>query len=212
MTGSGSPPIRTAPLARLAAARRLAERDATSMPFAAGRRPAARSAGPRSTGHPKTIILRAAAVPSAGDVERAREAIADVVRPTPLLPSAALSERCGAPVALKAESLQRTGSFKIRGALAKLHALGDDCAPGVVTGSAGNHAQALAAAAQARGVRCEVFMPVNAPLGKIEGATALGAEVHLAGETVDDCIAAARERAEETGMGFVHPFDDADVV
>jgi threonine dehydratase len=151
-------------------------------------------------------------VPNAGDVERAREAIADVVRHTPVLPSATLSDRCGAPVVLKAESLQRTGSFKIRGALAKLHALGDACAPGVVTGSAGNHAQALAAAAQTRGVRCEVFMPGSAPLAKIEGATALGAEVHLVGESVDECIAAARERAAETGMGFVHPFDDPDVV
>ena len=151
-------------------------------------------------------------MPSAGDVQAAREAIADVVRHTPVLPSATLSERCGAPVVLKAESLQRTGSFKIRGALAKQHALGDDCAPGVVTGSAGNHAQALAAAAQTRGVRCEVFMPGNAPLAKIEGATALGAEVHLVGESVDECIAAARGRAEETGMGFVHPFDDPDVV
>ena len=113
---------------------------------------------------------------------------------------------------LKAESLQRTGSFKIRGALAKLHALGDACAPGVVTGSAGNHAQALAAAARVRGVPCEVFMPVNAPIAKVEGASALGAEVRLFGESVDESIAAARERAEEAGMGFVHPFDDPDVV
>jgi threonine dehydratase len=150
--------------------------------------------------------------PTAADVERARSAIGDVVRHTPVLPSATLSERCGAPVVLKAESLQRTGSFKIRGALAKLHALGDDCAPGVVTGSAGNHAQALAAAARAREVPCEVFMPVNAPIAKVEGATALGAEVVLVGESVDEAIVAARERAAGAGMGFVHPFDDPDVV
>jgi threonine dehydratase len=149
---------------------------------------------------------------TAADVERAREAIRDVVRQTPVLPSVTLSERTGAPVVLKAESLQRTGSFKIRGALAKLHALGDACAPGVVTGSAGNHAQALAAAARARGVRCEVFMPTGAPLAKIEGARALGAHVALVGDSVDDAIAAAKERAAETGMGFVHPFDDPDVV
>src|SRR3954468_5608468 len=122
------------------------------------------------------------------DVERARGAVEDVVRHTPVLPSATLSDRCGAPVVLKAESLQRTGSFKIRGALAQLHALGDGAPPAVVTGSAGNHAEALAAAAQTRGVRCEVFMPGSAPLAKIEGATALGAEVHLVGESVDECI------------------------
>ena len=150
--------------------------------------------------------------PSASDVERARGAVVDVVRHTPVLPSATLTDRLGAPVELKAENLQRTGSFKIRGALAKLHALGDDCAPGVVAGSAGNHAQALAAAARTRGVPCEVFMPVNAPIAKIEGAAALGAEVRLVGESVDECVAAARERAAETGMGFVHPFDDPDVV
>jgi threonine dehydratase len=149
---------------------------------------------------------------TADDVERARSAIVDVVRHTPVLPSATLTERCGAPVVLKAESLQRTGSFKIRGALAKLHALGDACAPGVVTGSAGNHAQALAAAARARGVPCEVFMPVSAPIAKVEGATALGAVVRLGGDSVDEAIAAARERAASAGMGFVHPFDDPDVV
>ena len=149
---------------------------------------------------------------SQADVLAARDAIYDVVRHTPVLPSATLSQHAGAPVALKAESLQRTGSFKIRGALAKLHALGDACAPGVVCGSAGNHAQALAAAARAREVPCEVFMPENAPLAKIEGAEEYGATVKLTGENVADCIQAALARAEESGMGFVHPFDDPDVV
>jgi threonine dehydratase len=149
---------------------------------------------------------------SADDVRRAREAIADVVRQTPVLPSATLSTVTGAPVALKAENLQRTGSFKIRGALAKLHALGDACASGVVAGSAGNHAQALAAAARTRGVPCVVYMPQTAPLAKIEGAEELGATVELVGENVADCLVAARVKAEESGMGFVHPFDDPDVV
>ena len=79
-----------------------------------------------------------------------------------MLSSRALSERAGAPVVLKAENLQRTGSFKLRGALAKLAALGEECARGVVTASAGNHGQAVAYAARARGVRCEVFMPEQA--------------------------------------------------
>lgn len=149
---------------------------------------------------------------SAADVERARLAGADVVRHTPVLPSATLESRCGGEIALKAESLQRTGSFKLRGALAKLAALGDACSAGVVCGSAGNHAQALASAARARGVPCEVFMPAEAPIAKVEGAGALGATVRITGATVEDCVAAARERAAEAGMAFVHPFDDPDVV
>src|SRR5437764_366090 len=83
-------------------------------------------------------------------------------------------EQAGSTVALKAENLQRTGSFKLRGAFSKLAALGDDCADGVVAGSAGNHAQALAYAARERGVRCEVFMPETAPIAKLEAASALG--------------------------------------
>ncbi|HUR85307.1 MAG TPA: threonine ammonia-lyase [Solirubrobacteraceae bacterium] len=148
----------------------------------------------------------------AADIERARLAVCDVVRPTPVLPSKTLSERCGSRVALKAENLQRTGSFKLRGALNKLAALGDGCERGVVAGSAGNHAWALADAARARGVPCEVFMPGQAPLGKVEGCAALGAVVRLVGDSLEDCVAAARERAQEGGLAFVHPFDDLDVV
>jgi threonine dehydratase len=113
---------------------------------------------------------------------------------------------------LKAESLQRTGAFKLRGALAKLAVLGDGCAHGVVTGSAGNHAQAIAYAARARGVRCEVYMPEDAPIAKVEGAAALGAHVQLAGRAVEETLATARERAEKDGLAFVHPFDDPDVI
>jgi len=129
-----------------------------------------------------------------------------------VLPSATLTDRFGVPVVLKAESLQRTGSFKVRGATNKVSLLGDACAAGVVTGSAGNHAMALAHAARARGVRCEVFMPAEAPIGKVEGARALGADVRLEGASVDECVAAALARAEDSGLEFVHPFDDPDVV
>jgi threonine dehydratase len=129
-----------------------------------------------------------------------------------VLSSGTLSERVGATVALKAENLQRTGSFKLRGALAKIAALGAACADGVVTGSAGNHGQALAYAARARGIRCEVFMPETASIAKMEAATALGARVYLLGATVQESLAAARERAEEDGLAFVHPFDDLDVI
>jgi threonine dehydratase len=148
----------------------------------------------------------------AADIEAARAAIGDVARKTPVLPSATLTERCGGDVVLKAESLQRTGAFKLRGALSKLHALGDACASGVVCGSAGNHAQALAFAAQARGVPCEVFMPEGAPIAKVEATAALGAHVVMHGQTVDDCLVAARARAAEGGLAFVHPFDDPDIV
>jgi threonine dehydratase len=129
-----------------------------------------------------------------------------------VLPSATLSSLLGAEVALKAENLQRTGSFKVRGAAAKVSALGDRCDNGVVAASAGNHAMALAHAARELGVRCEVFMPAEAPLTKVEGARALGAEVVLGGGSVDECLHHARARADAAGMAFVHPFDDPDVV
>ncbi|MCW2983702.1 MAG: threonine ammonia-lyase, partial [Conexibacter sp.] len=83
---------------------------------------------------------------------------------------------------------------------------------GVVCGSAGNHAQALAQAARERGVPCEVFMPDGAPIAKVEATAALGARVVIGGGSVDDCLVSARARAEEAGMAFVHPFDDPDVV
>ncbi len=148
----------------------------------------------------------------AADIVAARELIAGVARHTPVLPSATLTDRLGVPVALKAENLQRTGSFKVRGAAAKVQRLGSGCANGVVAASAGNHAQALAHAARELGVRCEVFMPDQAPLTKVEGARALGAEVILGGASVDECIALAIERGRGAGMAFVHPFDDPDVV
>jgi threonine dehydratase len=149
---------------------------------------------------------------SLADIRRAIGAGADVVRHTPVVSSYTLSERTGSTIALKAENLQRTGSFKLRGALAKIAALGDSCANGVVAGSAGNHAQALAYAARERGVRCEVFMPETASISKVEAASGLGATVHLGGATVDDAVMAASKRATDGGLAFVHPFDDPDVI
>jgi threonine dehydratase len=149
---------------------------------------------------------------SVDDIRRAVDAGRGVIRETPVLTSRTLSERAGGEVVLKAENLQRTGSFKLRGVLAKLASLGDGCSQGVVTGSAGNHAQAVAYAARTRGVRCEVFMPVTAPIAKIEAAANLGAHIIETGITVDDCVAAAKERAAESGLAFVHPFDDPAVV
>ena len=150
---------------------------------------------------------------TADDVRAARPGVATTARRTPMLSTRTFSERAGGVVALKAENLQRTGSFKVRGAGAKLTALGEEgCAAGVVGASAGNHAQALAAAARARGVACEVFVPSDAPLAKVEAARGQGATIHVGGASVDECLAAARERADEGGLAFVHPFDDPHIV
>ena len=146
----------------------------------------------------------------AGAAVAALEIVRERARETPVLVSGTLSERFGARILLKAENLQRTGSFKLRGALHRLAHIGD--ATSVVAGSAGNHAQALAYAASARGVACEVFMPVEAAVAKVAAVLGYGGLVTLRGETVDDCVAAARERAQETGAVFVHPFDDPDVI
>jgi threonine dehydratase len=147
------------------------------------------------------------------DVRRAVEAGAGVVNLTPVLSSGTLSERAAGTVALKAENLQRTGSFKLRGALAKLAALGDSCDGGVIAASAGNHGQAVAYAARARGVRCAVFMPEGAPIQKVESTRALGAEVEMVGTTVDEALEAAKAAAaEDERVSFIHPFDDPDVI
>jgi len=147
------------------------------------------------------------------DIAAARPAVERVARRTPVLSSRTLSERCGGVVALKAENLQRTGSFKARGTSAKLAALGRDrCARGVVAASAGNHAQALAAAARAMGVRCEVYVPADAPMSKVEASRGQGAIVHEGGDSVDACLATAKARAAKDGLAFVHPFDDPDIV
>jgi threonine dehydratase len=147
-------------------------------------------------------------------VRDARERTADLVRRTPVLTSRSLSDDCGGTVLLKAENLQRTGSFKLRGALAKVDAIAARGAgdAGVVAGSAGNHAQSLAYAARARGLACEVFMPAEASLAKVAAVRGFGGTVRLGGESVDECVGRARERAEATGAVFVHPFDDPEIV
>ncbi len=147
------------------------------------------------------------------DIHAARPAVERIARRTPVLSTRTLSDRVGGTLALKAENLQRTGSFKVRGAAAKLDALGPDGrAQGVVAASAGNHAQSLAAAAEALGVHCEVFVPANAPIAKLDAAAANGAKVHIGGQSLTECLAAADERSREGGLALVHPFDDPHVV
>jgi threonine dehydratase len=147
---------------------------------------------------------------AAGEAAQAAQIVSSLARHTPLLTSRSLSEGCGGRVVLKAENLQRTGSFKLRGALHKISKL--DGVRGVVAGSAGNHGQSLAYAARASGIDCEVFMPREAPVAKVAAVQAFGGTVNLGGESVDACVAAALERASETGAGFVHPFDDPEVI
>ena len=147
---------------------------------------------------------------AAGEVEQAAEIVGALTRRTPMLSSRSLSERCGGRIVLKAENLQRTGSFKLRGAAHKISRLDDP--PAVVAGSAGNHGQSLAYAARARGIPCQVFMPREAPVAKVAAVQAFGGTVDLSAESVDEAVALALAHARATGAGFVHPFDDPDVI
>src|SRR3954451_12474575 len=137
------------------------------------------------------------------DLRAAHAAALELARETPVLTAKSLSERLGGTIALKAENLQRTGSFKLRGALNKLATLPPGTT-GVVGGSAGNHGQSLAYAARARGVACTIHMPARAAVSKVAAVRAFGGEVILDGESVDDCVATARAGAEEGGRVFVH--------
>jgi threonine dehydratase len=147
------------------------------------------------------------------DVRAAAVRIAGVTHVTPVQRSRALSERVGSEVLLKCENLQRTGSFKPRGAYNRIAQLSpEERARGVVCASAGNHAQGVALAASLQGVASTVFMPVEAPLPKLDATVAYGATVRTVGETFDDAMAAAAAFAEEHGAVFVHPFDHPHVI
>ena len=140
------------------------------------------------------------------DIEEARDRIAGVIRPTPIVAADALSTVCGVELRLKLEQLQRTGSFKIRGAYNHISRLaaGTD----VVAASAGNHAQGVALAASLAGLRSTIFMPETAPLPKINATEDYGADIRFHGATVDDAIEAAVAHARSTGAHLVPPFDD----
>ncbi|MFQ5537252.1 MAG: threonine/serine dehydratase [Gemmatimonadota bacterium] len=145
-------------------------------------------------------------------LEEARARVASSLHRTPLVRSRSLSERVGAPVYLKCENLQKTGSFKVRGALQRLLRLSEEeRARGVVTISAGNHAQAVAWAAAAAGVPATVVMPEKASRTKVAASRAYGAEIILHGDAARAFVK-VQEVAEERGLTFVHPFDDEEVV
>ncbi|MFF3329143.1 threonine ammonia-lyase [Streptomyces sp. NPDC002888] len=147
------------------------------------------------------------------DVRGARKMLAGVARVTGMEGSRRLSQLVGAPVHFKCENLQRTGSFKLRGAYVRIAGLlPEERAAGVVAASAGNHAQGVALASSLLGVHSTVFMPKGAPLPKISATRDYGAEVRLHGQVVDETLAAAQEYAAETGAVFIHPFDHADII
>ncbi|QFU86228.1 threonine ammonia-lyase [Amycolatopsis sp. YIM 10] len=146
-------------------------------------------------------------------IQAARTLLAGVVRKTPMEHARDLRRLHGGPVHLKCENLQRTGSFKIRGAYTRIHGLSEEeRARGVVAASAGNHAQGVALAAALLGAKSTVFMPERVPLPKLAATRGYGADVHLHGEVLEETLAEAMAFAEQTGAVFIHPFDHPDVI
>ncbi len=151
--------------------------------------------------------------PTLADIRAARERLQGIARETPLYASETLSRLTGRRVVLKAENLQRTGSFKIRGAFNTVAQLSKaERASGVVTASAGNHGQAVAWAAREAGIAATIVVPDGAPMAKVEAARGYGATVVHSGEMFDDALEAARAHEVETGATFVHAFEDPRVV
>ena len=151
--------------------------------------------------------------PTLADFEGARSIISGVADVTPMESARFMSEILGSPVYLKCENLQRTGSYKIRGAYNRLARLSDEeKARGVVAASAGNHAQGVAFAARELGIKATIFMPVGVPQPKLAATRGYGADVVLRGTTVEEPLRAAAEFSEKTGAVLIPPFDHIDVV
>jgi threonine dehydratase len=151
--------------------------------------------------------------PTLADVESARGRLAGIARETPLYPSETFSRLSGRQVLLKAENLQRTGSFKIRGAYNTIATLGErERRAGVVAASAGNHGQAVAWAAREAGTSATIFMPEDAPMAKVEATRSYAGSVELVGESFEGAVAAAEQHVERTGATLVHAFEDSRVV
>jgi threonine dehydratase len=151
--------------------------------------------------------------PTLPDIEAARTRLDGVARVTPVYRSETLSRLAGREVQLKAENLQRTGSFKVRGAYNRISALTEEeRAAGVVAASAGNHGQAVAWAALEVGSHARIYMPQDAPMAKVDATRHYGAEVVLSGNAIEDCLAEASRYVEEHGATFVHPFEDPVII
>jgi threonine dehydratase len=151
--------------------------------------------------------------PTLADVQEARQRLLGIAEETPIYLSETFSRRCGREVRLKAENLQRTGSFKIRGAVNKLSTLsGDERAAGVVAASAGNHGQAVAWAARELGAPATIYVPLDAPMAKVEACRNYGAKTVMTGAYFEDALTAAQQHVEETGGTFIHPYEDQLVI
>ena len=151
--------------------------------------------------------------PTLADIQEARERIRGIAEVTPIYLSETFSGRAGREVQLKAENLQRTGAFKIRGAVNKLATLSPaERAAGVVAASAGNHGQAVAWAARQLGVSARIYVPLDAPMAKVDACRNYGADTELAGADFEDALESARADVEETGATFIHPYEDQFVV
>jgi threonine dehydratase len=147
------------------------------------------------------------------DIQAARKVLEHIIIPTPIISDAKLSRELGAKAYLKAESLQKSGSFKIRGAYNKISRLTDEeKSRGVIAASAGNHAQGVALAAQLNNIKAVIVLPEYAPLTKITATKGYGAEVVLHGESFDEAVAFSRKLQEKHGYTYVHPFDDEEVI
>ena len=147
------------------------------------------------------------------DIHAAADLLSTVIAPTPMEFNRGLSSRVGVDVYLKCENLQRAGSFKIRGAYTRMsHLTEEEKARGVVAASAGNHAQGVALAGQLLGIEVKVYMPLRAPMPKVQATRAYGAEIVQVGETLDESLVHARAWAEESGAVLIHPFDHPDIV
>ena len=157
--------------------------------------------------------MKTKTAPGLSEIREARERLEGHARVTPVYGTETLSKRLGREVWLKTENLQRTGSFKIRGAVNKIATLSEkERRPGVVAASAGNHGQAVAWAAREQGVKATVFMPQDAPMAKVEPTKTYGANAELIGATFEDAMAAALEHVEKTGATFIHPYEDELVI
>jgi threonine dehydratase len=157
--------------------------------------------------------LTTAQAPTLADLEAARARITGIARVTPVYASETFSRLAGRPVQLKAENLQRTGAFKIRGAVNTIASLTPaERAAGVVAASAGNHGQAVAWAAREAGISATIFMPQDSPMAKVDATRNYGARVELVGTGFDESVAAAREFVESSGATFVHAFEDERVI
>jgi threonine dehydratase len=157
--------------------------------------------------------MEAGGAPGLPEIEAARARLDGVARLTPVYSSETLSGFAGRQVHLKAENLQRTGSFKVRGAYNRISTLSkEELAAGVVGASAGNHGQAVAWAAREVGARARIFMPQDAPMAKVDATRHYGAEIELAGAAIEDALDGARAYVAQTGATFVHPYEDAYVI